>query len=105
MASNGNINYRRSADRERAVKHSLERAGFFAVRSSGSHGPVDVVGLRPSTCGHCTCPDVFQAVFHQIKVSTGRKSDAIDWEVADTPGGLINVQVLKFAVGKGGRKK
>lgn len=42
-------NYRRGADFERKVAQALEACGAFVVRSAGSHGPVDLVALWPTT--------------------------------------------------------
>ena len=36
-------NYAKGANKERMVKKVLEAAGMTCVRSSGSHGPVDLV--------------------------------------------------------------
>lgn len=36
-------NYAKGANRERMVKKVLEATGMTCVRSSGSHGPVDLV--------------------------------------------------------------
>lgn len=40
--------YERGANFERKVKRILELQGMFVVRSAGSHGPVDLVGLGES---------------------------------------------------------
>lgn len=42
-------NYRRGADHERRAKSKLEAAGFFVVRSAGSHSPVDLVAFKEHT--------------------------------------------------------
>jgi len=42
-----NNNYARGAAFERKVKEFLESRGFFAGRSAGSHGLVDVFALTP----------------------------------------------------------
>lgn len=39
-------NYSRGASFERMVKADLERHGYFAMRSAGSHGIVDIVAIR-----------------------------------------------------------
>jgi Holliday junction resolvase len=38
-------NYRRGYTFELRVKRSLEKRGYFVVRSSGSHGPVDLLAV------------------------------------------------------------
>jgi len=40
-----NSNYRRGYNFELRVKHSLEKRGYFVVRSSGSHGPADLLAV------------------------------------------------------------
>jgi len=40
-----NNNYRRGYNFELRVKRSLEKRGFFVVRSSGSHGPADLLAV------------------------------------------------------------
>lgn len=39
-------NYRRGARLEYRVKQRLEAAGFYVVRSAGSHGVADLVGIK-----------------------------------------------------------
>jgi len=41
-------NYRRGYDSERDIVNRFRTLGFIAVRSAGSHSPVDVFVLRPS---------------------------------------------------------
>jgi len=38
-------NYRRGYAFELRVKRSLEKRGYFVVRSSGSHGPADLLAV------------------------------------------------------------
>jgi len=40
-----NKNYRRGYNFERKVRQYLETLGYFTMRSSGSHTPVDVIAL------------------------------------------------------------
>ena len=40
-----NNNYRRGYNFELRVKRSLEKRGYFVVRSSGSHGPADLLAV------------------------------------------------------------
>jgi Holliday junction resolvase len=40
-------NYARGANFERDVKRDLEGKGYFAIRSAGSHGAVDIVAFGP----------------------------------------------------------
>lgn len=39
--------YATGANFERLVRRQLESQGCFAVRSAGSHGPVDVLAITP----------------------------------------------------------
>lgn len=39
--------YQNGATFERAIKASLEEDGYFAVRSAGSKGKVDIVAVKP----------------------------------------------------------
>jgi Holliday junction resolvase len=39
-------NYSRGADFERTVKRDLEAKGYFAIRSAGSHGAVDIIAIK-----------------------------------------------------------
>ena len=41
-------NYRRGVETERKIMAILEEAGYVAVRTAGSHGPVDVIGIGPT---------------------------------------------------------
>jgi hypothetical protein len=41
--------YRYGAQFERRVRADLEKRGYFAVRSAGSHGPIDIVALSQDT--------------------------------------------------------
>lgn len=38
-------NYKKGADLERYVVHIYRQLGWFAIRSAGSHSPVDVVAV------------------------------------------------------------
>lgn len=38
--------YRKGADKERQLKHLLEKWGWFVVRSAGSKGELDLVAIR-----------------------------------------------------------
>lgn len=40
-------NYSRGADFERALKREYEADGFFVVRSAGSRGAIDLMGIHP----------------------------------------------------------
>ena len=42
-------NYRRGVETERKIMAILEEAGYVAVRTAGSHGPVDVIGIGPNS--------------------------------------------------------
>ena len=39
-------NYRRGADFERRVCKYFEKQGYFTIRSSGSHGLIDLVAIK-----------------------------------------------------------
>ncbi len=80
-----NRNYRRSADRERALKLQGEREGWFATRTPASKGIADVVWLKPDlSCSH---PDHFRVKLFQIKVSEHFKEPIELVKAADTPAG------------------
>lgn len=41
--------YGKGARREYTVMAKLKRAGFYCVRSAGSHGIIDIVAFNPNT--------------------------------------------------------
>lgn len=98
-----NRNYRRSADRERAVKKMLEADGWYAIRAAGSHGKADVIAIRPAA-GVCADPWHYEVRFIQIKVSTKLKNYQETVEAVDTPGGTINLETWKFPIKKRRKK-
>jgi Holliday junction resolvase len=40
-------NYRRGYEIERKIVNMLRDEGYIAVRSAGSHSPIDVFGIKP----------------------------------------------------------
>ena len=70
--------YRKGTDFERRVKHELEDAGWFVVRSAGSHGPVDLVAIRAGS----------PTMLIQCKTAppTGAETVALDMFAATMPG-------------------
>ena len=40
-------NYRRGTEKERQAMKELERVGYTAMRTAGSHGPFDVIAVAP----------------------------------------------------------
>lgn len=90
-----NINYKRSRSKEYQLKNSLEKEGYFTVRTAGSHGIADVIAIKPSPDGN---PNLFVVRFIQIKVSERTKTKKIIYKVEDSPCGLINVEYHKFPV-------
>lgn len=93
-----NRKYANSARRETELKTKLERQGYFAIRASGSHGIADVVGISPLNCGHCTCPDVFQVRFIQIKTSQEIHGKKVVIKSEEVPFGFVNVEYHYFPV-------
>lgn len=89
----GNKNYIYSANKEREIKKQLEEEGYFATRSAGSHTAADVIAIKPTKCGHA---NHFIVRFIQIKTSISRKKSKIDYEVVDSPCGLINIEMWKI---------
>ena len=96
-----NLNYKRSRAREYQVFHELEKEGWMAIRSAGSHGVADIIGIRPVDCSD---PSHFEVKFIQIKVSIGLKNKHKEPKVVESPCGMINVEFWKFPV-KGYAKK
>jgi Holliday junction resolvase len=45
----GRTNYQRGYEIERKIVHDLTEKGFLVLRSAGSHGKIDVLGLRKDT--------------------------------------------------------
>jgi len=48
-------NYRRGADLERAAKHYLEDNGYYVIKSAGSKGIADLVGIKPGEILYVQC--------------------------------------------------
>lgn len=42
-------NYQRAANRERKLVNQYRKEGWIALRSAGSHSPIDVIAINPST--------------------------------------------------------
>ena len=91
-----NKSYVNSSKRELQVKKQLEDEGWYAVRSSGSHGIADVVAVRPVK--GCTNPAHYQVRFIQIKTSQTIKKHKIELEAVDAACGFINVEFHYFPV-------
>lgn len=85
-----NNSYRRSADRERALKNQFEKQGWYATRSAGSHGVADVVLIRPAE--QCAHPAHYQVRFIQVKTSQRYKEAGIEHRIEKMPFGLSNVE-------------
>ena len=48
-------NYRRGADLERAAKKYLEDNGYYVIKSAGSKGVADLVGIKPGETLYVQC--------------------------------------------------
>ena len=90
-----NKNYTRSRQKEYKALHNLEKEGWLAFRMAGSHGIADVIGIKPTECGHA---DHFAIRFIQIKVSENRVSTVESMEAVETPIGYVNVEFHKIAI-------
>ena len=88
-----NKNYIYSANKEREVKKQLEKEGYFAIRSSGSHTAADVIGIKPAICMHM---NHYTVRLIQIKTSVNRKKSKIDTIIIDTPAGLLPIEYWKL---------
>jgi len=44
-----NKNYINGAARERRIMKKLEKEGWFCIRSAGSHSPIDIIAMMPTT--------------------------------------------------------
>jgi Holliday junction resolvase len=42
-------NYQRGANKERRIVNAYREKGWIALRSAGSHSPIDVVCINPAT--------------------------------------------------------
>jgi len=42
-----NKNYRNGVKREYRIMKKLEIEGWFCIRSAGSHGPIDIIAIKP----------------------------------------------------------
>jgi hypothetical protein len=87
--------YKRSRAREYQVFHEYKDAGWFAVRPAGSHGPADVLAIRPAQCGY---PDHYEIVFVQIKTSENLKKEKQETKIEEVKFGPINVLYRYFPV-------
>ena len=96
MPGVSNNKYKNSARREVEIKKKLEEEGWFAVRSSGSHGIADVLALRPAR--GCTNPAHYQARFIQVKTSQKIKEAKTEVEAQDSSCGFINVEMHYYPV-------
>lgn len=88
-----NKNYNRGRAKEYLIQKSLEKDGWYTIRSAGSHGLADIVALRPATCGH---PWDYEVKFIQIKVSEKLKNEIKTVIVASSACGPINLELWKF---------
>lgn len=91
-----NTKYANSTRRENLIKKNLEKEGWYAVRSSGSHGIADVIGIRPATA--CTDPAHYEVKFIQVKTSQSIKEEKVTLLAEDSPCGFINVEFHFFPV-------
>ena len=91
----GNLNYTRSRQRETLVRHQMEKAGWLAARTAGSHGLADVIAIRPSPCGH---GDHYEVRFIQIKVSERIMAEKVDFKIETAPFGDLNVEYQFYPV-------
>lgn len=90
-----NLGYNRSRNKEQDIKLALQKEGYFAIRSAGSKGAVDVVGLKPADCGDASH---YEVKFIQIKVSENLKNESRTVEVLETEHFPINLELWKFPI-------
>jgi len=89
-------NYRRGADLERAAKHYLEDNGYYVIKSAGSKGIADLVGIKPGEILYVQCKldgDLTPAErvsFRQAALASGAVPVVARWvkegRAARTPG-------------------
>lgn len=89
-----NNSYRRSANRERAIKAVLEKDGYYAVRAAGSHGNADVIAIRPAI--DCANGFHYEVRFIQVKTNKQVKKFFTAYKVEESPCGMINVEYWNF---------
>ncbi len=87
-----NLSYQRSRRREYEVMHRLEKAGWFCVRSAGSHTIADLLCVRK----YIFEPLLFDVRFIQIKTSRKIKKANFKTIVEEIPFGLVNVDYYYF---------
>lgn len=87
-----NKNYIRSRNREYATVKELEKEGYLAFRSAGSHTFSDITAIKPFTEGN------FEVRFIQIKVSENRISEERSITTVKTPIGVMEVELWKFPI-------
>lgn len=95
-----NLNYTRSRAKEYKTLHDLEAKGYFAIRTAGSHGIADVIGIKPSA-KKCADPNHFRVKFIQIKVSkNGSKKNPFKniLKAVDSIIGMINVEFHHYTI-------
>lgn len=95
-----NLNYTRSRAKEYKTVHDLEAKGYFAIRTAGSHGLADVVGIKPSA-KKCADPSHFKVKFVQIKVSkNGSKKNPfkVILKAVDSIIGMINIEFHHYTI-------
>ena len=91
-----NNRYVNSAKREILLKKEFEDAGWYAVRTAGSHGPADVIAIRPVK--KCTNPAHYEVKFLQVKTSQSIKEEKVSWQAEDSPCGLVNIEYRFYPV-------
>ena len=91
-----NRSYANSTRRELQIKKELEKEGWFAIRSSGSHGIADVVAVRPAP--GCVDPSHYEVKFIQVKTSQSLKERKVSVSSEETACGYVNVEFHSFPV-------
>jgi len=89
-------NYRRGADLERAAKHYLEDNGYYVIKSAGSKGIADLVGIKPGEILYVQCKldgyltPAERVSFRQAALASGAVPVVARWvkegRAARTPG-------------------
>lgn len=78
------------------IKQQFEKDGWYAVRSSGSHGIADVVALRPAA--GCVDPAHYEVRFIQVKTSQSFREEKVKVLAEESSCGFINVEYRYFPV-------
>ena len=89
-------NYRLGCNQEYRVMDSLRKEDYLAVRSAGSHGIIDLVGIPLEKCStfECTQADRFRTRLIQVKCVT-QKHAAFKKEIAELKQLSVNRVLFK----------